>query len=128
VTLVKDLLIIMADGKRRTKHDVAKEMGLSPEEAHRVLRTAMSGSNIQSHQVPVYYTITEHGQAEAVRRPLKQQTLERKARERRERAIRAAEAAERKKEEAERASQAGSITYRAKTGQIANSVFSWGQA
>lgn len=122
MTKVKTLLILLADGVPRSKADIAEALGLSIKDTHTTIQTALKTATIESHVTPVFYAITEAGAAESTRQPVKKETL---ARKRREAAIREAAKAERKKRDEEITLQAHSITYRATSGKIANSVFNW---
>lgn len=117
MTNVKKLLILLSDGKRRTRARIAEEMGLTVEEAERVIRTAMAAKNIASAAPAVVYRITEPGKAQAVREPVKPELLVRKRSERYRR--------QNSKPTAVRVRN-DLMTHRATSGAIPNSVFALG--
>jgi DNA-binding Lrp family transcriptional regulator len=159
VTKVKRILVLMADGKQRTKEEIAKELGISPTEAGSALRKMQSTYRMEIIKRAPVYNITKLGVTEArqpepdyvarqkeqdrrwaiERRRRAQRTLEGKAnakisaemkaeREERERVrqeVRAEQQAE-KAEQARAKAERASMIWRAKSGQVPNSVFAMG--
>lgn len=65
MTKVKRILVLMADGKQRTKEEIAKELGITPTEAGSALRKMQSTHRMEIIKRAPVYNITKLGVTEA---------------------------------------------------------------
>lgn len=139
---MKRVLALMADGKPRDRFEIEKALGLSRVEARGAIRRIKKAGSVSIVQIEPAYTITDSGKAalEAARRPRgpairsveaanakisEKMRLEREASKAQRETVRKEREAE-KREEARLKIERASMVWRAKSGQVPNSVFAMG--
>lgn len=154
MTNMKRVLALMADGKPRTRAQIQVELGWSDAQSENTIRHIRAAGGLSLMAPPPVYSITPKGRETLAKPELDKATVAKLAAERRtlrrrlsaadktnnvnsrisakmreereERARIREEARTEKREEARRNNEANSYTWKAKSGQVPNSVFAMG--